>query len=53
MVTKPYTIQLCSGVTYGRVLNGELYAQTFQKLIYLHLYVFVSMIEEKSSLNSL
>ena len=30
-------IQLCSGITHGRLLNGELYAQRFQKLIYLHL----------------
>ena len=30
-------IQICSGITSGRVLNGELYAQRLQKLIYLHL----------------
>ena len=30
-------IQVCSGITSGRVLNGELYAQILQKLIYLHL----------------
>ena len=30
-------IQICSGITRGKVLNGELYAQTLQKLIYLHL----------------
>ena len=30
-------IQICSGITGGRVLSGELYAQRFQKLIYLHL----------------
>ena len=30
-------IQICSGITRGRVLNGELYAQRLQKLIYLHL----------------
>ena len=28
---------MCSGITCGRVLNGELYAQRFHKLIYLHL----------------
>ena len=32
-----YIIQICSGITLGRVLNGELYAQGLQKLIYLHL----------------
>ena len=31
-------IQLCSAITRGRVLNGELYAQRCQKLIYLHLF---------------
>ena len=31
-------IQLCSGITRGTVLNGELYAQRLQKLIYLHLF---------------
>ena len=30
-------IQICSGITRGRVLNGELYAQRLQQLIYLHL----------------
>ena len=30
-------IQICSGITRGRVLNGELYAQRLDKLIYLHL----------------
>ena len=28
---------MCSGITRGRMLNGELYAQRLQKLIYLHL----------------
>ena len=32
-----YTIQIFSGISRGRVLNGELYAQRLQKLIYLHL----------------
>ena len=32
-----YIFQICSGITRGRVLNGELYARTLQKLIYLHL----------------
>ena len=27
-----------SGITLGRVLNGELYAQRLQKLIYLHFF---------------
>ena len=27
-----------SRITCDRVLNGELYAQRFQKLIYLHLF---------------
>ena len=36
-----YIIQLCSGITHGRVLNGEPYAQRFQKLIYLHLFEYV------------
>ena len=29
---------MCSGNTRGRVLNGELYAQRFQKLIYRLLF---------------
>ena len=33
----PHIIQMCSGIIGGRVLNGELYAQRFQKLIYLPL----------------
>ena len=28
----------CSGITRGRVLNGKLYAQRVQKLIYLYLF---------------
>ena len=28
---------MCSGITRSRMLNGELYAQRFQNLIYLHL----------------
>ena len=32
-----YVIQICSEITRGKVLNGELYAQRLQKLIYLHL----------------
>ena len=32
-----YIIQICSGITRGRVLNGELFAQRLQELIYLHL----------------
>ena len=31
-------IQMCSGITCDRVLNGELYTQRFQKLIYRHLF---------------
>ena len=30
---------MSSEITHGRVLNGELYAQRFQKLIYLHLFI--------------
>ena len=30
-----HLIHICSGITRGRVLNGELYAQRLQKLIYL------------------
>ena len=31
-------IQMCSGITQGKVLNGELYARRFQKSVYLHLF---------------
>ena len=31
-------IEICSGITRGGVLNGELYAQRFQKLNYLILF---------------
>ena len=33
-----YIIQIYSGITCSRVLNGELYAQILQKLIYLYLF---------------
>ena len=33
-----HLMQICCGITCGRVLNGELYAQRLQKLIYLHLF---------------
>ena len=33
-----YNSIICSGITRGRMLNGELYAQRFQKLIYMHLF---------------
>ena len=33
-----YIIQIYSGITRGRVLNGELYTQRLQKLIYLYLF---------------
>ena len=36
--TDTHVIQISSGITCGRVLNGELYAQSLQKLIYLHLF---------------
>ena len=36
-------IQMCSGITCGRVLNGELYAQRFQQLSYLHLFTDCSL----------
>ena len=32
-------IQIYSGITCGRVLNGELYTQNLQKLIYLHIWI--------------
>ena len=35
-ITHDFIIQMCSGKTRGRVLNRELYAQRFQKLIYQH-----------------
>ena len=31
-------IQMCSGITRGSVLNAELYALRFQKLIDVHLF---------------
>ena len=37
-----YIMQMCSGITRGRALNGELYAQRLQKLIYLHLINSIS-----------
>ena len=33
---------MCSGITHGRVLSGELYAQTFQKLTNLDLFTDLS-----------
>ena len=36
--TYKYIIQICSGITRDRVLNGELYSQRLQKLVYLHLF---------------
>ena len=45
----------CSGITRGRELNGELYAQRLQKLIYLHLFpdcfmeIFLQSSEQISS----
>ena len=42
-----YVIQICYGITRATVLNGELYAQRFQKLIYLHdvAYMYVNIVE--------
>ena len=31
-----HILQICSGITRGGVLKGELYTQRLQKLIYLH-----------------
>ena len=31
-------MQMCSGITRDSMPNGELYAQRFRKLIYLHLF---------------
>ena len=39
-----HIIQIYSGITRGRVLNGELYAQRLQKLIYLYLFTDCFMI---------
>ena len=46
-------IQICSGITSGRVLNGELCAQRLQKLIYLHLLTgcFMKISLQSSELN--
>ena len=33
-----HLIQICSGITRGRVLSGELYAQRLQKLCNLQLF---------------
>ena len=38
IIMKFCVTQMCSGITCGRVLNGELYAQRFRKLIHLHLF---------------
>ena len=35
---KYYTVQICSGITLGRVLDGVFYAHRFWKLIYLYLF---------------
>ena len=39
-----HIIEMCSGITHGRVLNDELYAQRFQKLIYVHLFTYCFMV---------
>ena len=44
-----YIIQLCSGITHGMVLNEDIYAQRFQKLIYLHLFTECFMISHQSA----
>ena len=43
---------MCSGITHGRVLNGELYAQRFQNLIYVHLFTdcFMNISPQSSEL---
>ena len=41
-------IQIYSGTTRGRVLNGELYAQRLQKLIYLYLFIYRLFYEDFS-----
>ena len=45
--------QICSGITSGRVLNGELYAKRLQQLIYLHLLAgcFMNISLQFSELN--
>ena len=35
----PNIIQMCLGIIRSIVLNGELHAQRFQKLINLHLFI--------------
>ena len=35
--TLEFMLQFKSGITSGKVINGQLYVQRFQKLIYLHL----------------
>ena len=46
-------IQICSRITTGRVLNGELYTQRLQKLIYAHLFTgcFMKISLQSSELN--
>ena len=40
---------MCSGITRGRVFTGDLYAQIFRKLIYLHLFAELYMCYEDLS----
>ena len=51
---KNYMIQICSGITSGRVLNGKLYAQRLHKLISLHLLTccFMKISLQSSEQNS-
>ena len=41
-------IQQGSGITHGRVFNGELYAQRLHKLIYLHLFTDCFTLQSKT-----
>ena len=42
MILYYHIIQMCFGITHGRVLNGEFYVQKFQNLTYLHYLQTVS-----------
>ena len=44
-----HVIQICSVITHGRVLNGELYAERFQKLSY-SAYIYRLFHEDFSSI---
>ena len=41
--THYYIIQMCSGITHGRVLNGELYAQRLQVNLSVFIYILIQV----------